>query len=183
MFLAMSVWFASATAAQACDCTGSVVCASTGAPISGVAVTFSPLPYGGAQFSATTDASGNFSVEVGWVGFDYGATLDLSAAGGASSSFEQPAACAYAGETVAIPAYQVVVPGCSANADCSPGYYKNHPETWCGTCSIGSATCAEVLGDLSTRGPGSDAVRAAAKGMLDACFGTAESSPCVDDDG
>lgn len=78
-------------------------------------------------------------------------------------------------------------------ADCSPGYYKNHPEEWCSSnpgypgsnlsenCASG-ADCGELIDQLRTRGPGSEAVRNAAKGVLDTCFGTNTNSPCEDDD-
>jgi len=73
-------------------------------------------------------------------------------------------------------------------ADCSPGYYKNHPEAWCGvtcpatgTVQFTGATCDLLLDQLNTHGPGGAAIREDAKGRIDACFGTAVASPCEDD--
>lgn len=83
--------------------------------------------------------------------------------------------------------------GGGTTADCSPGYYKNHPEQWCSdnpdfpasnlsrNCASG-ADCGELIDQLRARGSGSEAVRNAAKGVLDTCFGTNENSPCEDDD-
>jgi hypothetical protein len=43
--------------------------------------------------------------------------------------------------------------------DCSPGFWKNHPEIWA-TLYCNSETCvADVLEELTSRGPGSDARR------------------------
>jgi hypothetical protein len=43
--------------------------------------------------------------------------------------------------------------------DCSPGFWKNHPEIW-STTYCGSAECvADVLEELTSQGPGSDARR------------------------
>jgi len=83
--------------------------------------------------------------------------------------------------------------GGRTTADCSPGYYKNHVEEWCSTnpdypgsdlsrnCASG-AECGALLEQLRARGPGSEAIRRAAKGVLDTCFRTASASPCEDDD-
>jgi hypothetical protein len=77
-------------------------------------------------------------------------------------------------------------------ANCSLGYYKTHPEEWCSTnpnypgsnlsrnCASG-AECGQLITQLSARGPGSEAIRLTAKGVLDTCFGTAENTPCVDE--
>ena len=87
---------------------------------------------------------------------------------------------------VLLPDFQVDVPGCTppppAEADCSPGYYKNHPETWCTRCGYDAAACTAEVANLSARGSESAAIRDAAKARVDACFGTAEASPCLDDD-
>jgi hypothetical protein len=43
--------------------------------------------------------------------------------------------------------------------ECSPGFWKNHPEYWA-TQYCGSEQCvADVLEELTSRGPGSDARR------------------------
>lgn len=65
-------------------------------------------------------------------------------------------------------------------ADCSPGYYKNHPAAWCGPCDFSAEKCSALLQGLTTRG--SSGAREAAKAEIDACFGTAAASPCLDDD-
>jgi hypothetical protein len=87
-------------------------------------------------------------------------------------------------------------------ADCSPGYYKNHPEEWCNgyigdgspsdpdypgselskACASGLG-CTVLLRQLKNHTPvvGAD-IREGAKLYLDTCFGTAELSPCEDDD-
>jgi hypothetical protein len=77
-------------------------------------------------------------------------------------------------------------------ADCSPGYYKNHVEAWCAgdpatsliTCEgIGTVTCLELRNEWLDASMGATAgERALAKACLDAYFGTAEASPCEDDD-
>lgn len=87
-------------------------------------------------------------------------------------------------------------------ADCSPGYYKNHPEEWCeGYIGDGSPSdpdypgselskacasggeCVTLLRQLNNHTPVIGAgIREGAKLYLDACFGTAELSPCEDDD-
>jgi hypothetical protein len=92
--------------------------------------------------------------------------------------------------------------GKGKGADCSPGFYKNHLEEWCSTftgastpepndsypgsalsrdCASG-ADCATLLMHLKAKGAGSDFIRGEAKAFLDSCFGSAEASPCEDDD-
>jgi len=87
-------------------------------------------------------------------------------------------------------------------ADCSPGYYKNHPEEWCSgyvgsgspsdpdypgsdlskPCASGGG-CTTLLGQLNNHTPRIGAgIREGAKLFLDACFVTAAASPCEDDD-
>ncbi len=73
-------------------------------------------------------------------------------------------------------------------ADCSPGYYKNHPEAWCdvtcpttNTVQFTGTACTLLLEALGAKGPGSEFIRGFAKDTIDACFGTAEASPCTDD--
>ena len=79
---------------------------------------------------------------------------------------------------------------CDGGADCSPGFYKNHPDTWDnGICCAGNTgdavsgeQCDILLEMLKAHGfAGAAQQRAAAKGVLDACFGTAAASPCTDD--
>jgi hypothetical protein len=87
-------------------------------------------------------------------------------------------------------------------ADCSPGYYKKHPEEWCrGYVGSGSpsdpdypgsdlskacasgAGCTVLLQQLNDHTPVLGAgIRQGAKSFLDACFVTAAASPCEDDD-
>jgi hypothetical protein len=74
-------------------------------------------------------------------------------------------------------------------ADCSPGFYKNNKERWCGVecpASPGTAivepTCSLLVIQLSSELGSPKAVRDAAKAVIDACFGTAAASPCTDDD-
>jgi hypothetical protein len=73
-------------------------------------------------------------------------------------------------------------------ADCSPGFYKKHPNTWDdGVCATGSYLVAGTQANqlflmLSAELGATAAQRAAAKNLLDACFETAEESPCEDDD-
>jgi hypothetical protein len=51
--------------------------------------------------------------------------------------------------------------------DCSPGFWKNHPETWTLQYCGGDALCvADLMADLTSRGPGSDALRHDAAGLL-----------------
>jgi hypothetical protein len=82
---------------------------------------------------------------------------------------------------VAVPAFAGPPPPKKTTADCSPGYYKNHVGTWCGgACPATGFTiteCDALLDALEAQGPGSGAIRAAASGFLNDCFGTAEASP------
>ena len=80
------------------------------------------------------------------------------------------------------------VPPPKTTADCSPGFYKNHPETWCnvtcpttGSVEFTGAECDVLIEQLGARGPGSAGIRSFAKQQIDACFGTASASPCTDD--
>ena len=72
-------------------------------------------------------------------------------------------------------------------ADCSPGYFKNHTATWDdGICCTGDAQtsgtqCNLIFQDLNAQGPGSGATRGNAADFLNACFVTADASPCTDD--
>lgn len=72
-------------------------------------------------------------------------------------------------------------------ADCSPGYYKNHPNTWDdGICSEGDALTSGTQSNLiylflCAECGATKEQRDAAKDFLDACFVTAEASPCQDD--
>lgn len=170
-----------ATAAWACDVQGKVVCASTGAGVANVKVT---LNVGwGDPFVAYTDGNGDFSMHVWYVNTTYTVTLDLTNAGvtgDASLVIEPSVTCNANADPIAGLAYGVTVPGCDASADCSQGFYKNHPETWCDYCFAGVG-CTSLVEQLSTRGAESAAIRDAAKAQIDACFGTAEASPCTDD--
>ncbi|HEY0680867.1 MAG TPA: hypothetical protein VGD45_00910 [Steroidobacter sp.] len=51
--------------------------------------------------------------------------------------------------------------------DCSPGFWKTHTEIWFGTDACGAA-CDDLLSDLASRGPGSDAQRHDAAATLNA---------------
>jgi hypothetical protein len=74
-------------------------------------------------------------------------------------------------------------------ADCSPGYYRNHVDTWCGiVCPsdgvtvIGPSTCEFLLGELFSTGRGSGVRKNAAADFInEVCFVTAAASPCTDD--
>ena len=72
-------------------------------------------------------------------------------------------------------------------ADCSPGFYKNHTDTWDdGICCTGDAltsgtACNVIFNQLNAQGPGSGAIRGTATDFLNACFVTAAASPCTDD--
>jgi len=56
--------------------------------------------------------------------------------------------------------------------DCSPGYWKNHEEMWalpgqyCGM--LPDVCVADIMADLTSRGPGSDALRHDAAANLNA---------------
>ena len=79
-------------------------------------------------------------------------------------------------------------------ADCSPGFYKNnlldgpHPVCTNGIDCVGAqqdltvANCEFLVPLLSAELGATKAQREGAKAILDACFGTAENSPCEDDD-
>ncbi len=123
-------------------------------------------------------------------------TLPLSAALGVSLTFISGAAFAQGCGGVEEPPCE------PPTADCSIGYYKTHPGEWCfgyiGTgpgssdpsfpasalseaCATGVG-CTVLLQQLNNNTPMTgEAIRAGAKAFLDACFGTAEASPCDDD--
>jgi hypothetical protein len=172
--------------ASACNVQGRVVCTGTTTGVEGVGVTLDRIGFGDTYVTAT-DANGFFSTHVAWRGWTYGVTLDL---GGGVLVPEDPVLCDLNGTLIDIPAYEVDAPACGTppppppppvTADCSPGFYKNHPETWCDACFAGVG-CAQIVEELSSKGAGSAAIRDAAKASIDACFGTAAASPCVDDD-
>ena len=82
-------------------------------------------------------------------------------------------------------------PACQKDtpAACSPGYYKNHVETWCNiACPTGvtipPSTCAILLGTegLNATGPANGVKKNLAASFINSwCFGTAEESPCEED--
>jgi hypothetical protein len=108
-------------------------------------------------------------------------------------------ASAFAGGEYCDPKYEKCPP--KVTADCSPGYYKNHPEEWCSTyvgsgspsdpaypgsglsrdCASGN-TCTLLINNVSAELGASKEQREGVKAILDACFETAEESPCEDDD-
>lgn len=171
--------------ARASDVQGSVVCTDGAPGIPGVGVIFS---YGGWYTAeTTTDASGGFYLHVNYPYQTYSVSLDLDPASSADALV--PVGDVYigfvgVGVPVVLDPFGVDAPMCveppPVTADCSPGYYKNHPETWCDGC-FGGEGCDFLLGQLAAGGPGSAAVREAAKALIDACFVTAEASPCTDD--
>jgi hypothetical protein len=70
------------------------------------------------------------------------------------------------------------------DADCSPGYYKNHPETWAFLCPDGIPglfTCEQLLAMLNATGAGAGTLKNIAAAALNSVFGSAEDSPCTDD--
>jgi len=68
-------------------------------------------------------------------------------------------------------------------ADCSPGYYKKHPEVWCGIAITDPGDgCDATVALLSAERGATRDERDAAKAILDAYYGTAANSPCEDDD-
>ncbi len=77
---------------------------------------------------------------------------------------------------------------CDGTADCSPGFYKRHPNTWDdGICCSGDALaggtqCNLVYLQLCAECGATATQRAAQKEFLDSCFGSAAASPCTDDD-
>lgn len=85
---------------------------------------------------------------------------------------------------------------CEITADCSPGFYKNRllntdpRKKLCPiTCPVASQgiigdvanECEQLVIDLSAELGSDAATRAAAKAVLDACYGTAAASPCTED--
>jgi hypothetical protein len=91
--------------------------------------------------------------------------------------------------------------GSGMGADCTPGFYKNHSALWddiddncgrqahknCGpypdlerACCDGIMECDDLLMDLRAEEGSDEAMRSAAKAVLDACFG--EMAPCEDED-
>ena len=75
-------------------------------------------------------------------------------------------------------------PPVKKDAACSPGYYKNHVDTWCGV-SVGAcgviSNCEEILADLNATGAHNGELKQAAGDFLNGCFGTNEASPCEED--
>lgn len=162
----------SATEAFACDVSGVVVC--DGNAVQGVT-----LRIGSQDFAMTVDG-GAVSGHVAYAG-----TYDVIVVIGGVEYAQGTATCGAGGIwSIDLGTLQVDAPVCvPVTADCSPGFYKNHPETWCGAdlCFSGEK-CDELLQALASRGADSAGTREGAKGELDACFGTAQASPCVDDD-
>jgi len=80
-------------------------------------------------------------------------------------------------------------PSTEVTAACSPGYFKNHVDTWCnvpcpwsGTVVIASGQCTELLEKLHATGRGAGILKNAAASYINAaCFVTRELSPCEDD--
>jgi hypothetical protein len=74
---------------------------------------------------------------------------------------------------------------CDTTAACSPGYYRNHQDTWCNVlCPTGIiiADCQPLLDALFSTGTGSGTKKNAASNYInETCFVTAEASPCTDD--
>lgn len=162
------------TTAWACQVDGLVLCASDQkTAVSGVDVTFTPVG-GGEIISATSDIWGYYVTHIA-----VSTTYDVNL-------LAVDAVCDTEGTAITLPTILVddalQCPGTPppAGADCSPGYYKNHPETWCVQCGFASV-CGQMVSDLSARGPGSAEIRDAAKALIDACFVTADRSPCSDD--
>lgn len=67
-------------------------------------------------------------------------------------------------------------PPCTTGTGCSPGFYKNHPETWVGICcgNAGQRTCADLTTALTCKGSDASCGRSAAAAYLDACTGCSE---------
>lgn len=68
-------------------------------------------------------------------------------------------------------------------AECSPGYWKNHPEEWVGICCDDGSnpSCSTLQSSLEAKGGSGAPLREGASEYLDACFGSAEETPCTDD--
>lgn len=162
------------TTAWACQVDGLVLCASDQkTPVNGVAVTFTPVG-GGEVIGTATDIWGYYITHIA-----VSTTYDVNL-------LALDASCDAEGTAIRLPTIYVDDPlQCPGTppppgADCSPGYYKNHPETWCVQCGFASV-CASMVSDLGARGPGGAEIRDAAKALIDACFGTGDNSPCLDD--
>jgi len=177
--------FAVGAAAWASDVTGRVVCTGTDVGVENVKVT---LTYVGNPTFDYTASDGVWAMHVDWPQRTYDVTLDLTLVGGGVVDMGTLYVPYAVNPTpFVVPAFEVDVPGCAppppppTTADCSPGFYKNHPETWCDAC-FGGVGCDAIVNQLSARGPEGAMIRDAAKAEIDACFGTAVASPCVDDD-
>lgn len=74
---------------------------------------------------------------------------------------------------------------CDTTAACSPGYYRNHIETWCNVqCPSGVVItdCQPLIDALFSTGTGSGIKKNLAASYINTtCFVTAEASPCTDD--
>lgn len=176
-----------ASVAWACPVSGRVVCTNTDTGVAGVGVTIQTDAEGVPVFTAITGETGAFETPTElWAGYTYAVTLDL----GEGVLVTEPAATCV-GNAIALPTYQVDAAVCgtppppppppAAGADCSPGYYKNHPEMWCSQCGYDAVGCTYMIGELTAKGATGAGRRDFAKAQIDACFGTAAKSPCTDD--
>ncbi len=183
LMVAAACLLGGATAAWACPVDGRVVCTGTDVGVPNVTVTLTAEVAGVPGGSGLTGETGAFEVHL-WQNYGYVATLDL----GGGLVVTMPGLVFCPDWPTLLPPWEVDAPFCGTpppppvtSADCSPGYYKNHPEAWCTQCGYDVQGCAYMIGELSAKGTSGAVRRDSAKALIDACFGTAALSPCVDD--
>lgn len=180
--------------ASACPIKGKVVCTGTDIPAENVSVVLSCVSgwcfdYGGPSADRTdlTDQNGIFGTdELGNVtmhldGGSWSVNLNSSLTIVCDSSTQD-------GIDLTATPFEASGPSCAppppTPADCSPGYYKKHPGVWDTECTAFYSPLGDfnhVLWMLSAEKGATLQDRTAAKAALDACFGTAAVSPCLDD--
>jgi len=69
-----------------------------------------------------------------------------------------------------------------SDVDCSPGFYKNHVDTWWSVCCDDATNeCIDLENALNANGKWMRPLRDAAMNILNNCFGDLGYSPCLDD--
>ncbi len=182
-----------ASIASACPIKGKVVCTGTDIPASDVLVVLSCESGWCFDFGGPSADRTDYTDLLGIFGTDENGLVTMHLDGGFWSINLDPTLSIVCDSTTAggidltATPFEADGPNCAPppppSADCSPGYYKNHPSVWKTVCASYYApyTWQQIVTMLSAQDGATLADRDAAKAMLDACFGTAAASPCMDD--